>query len=299
MRIPNTDYVTLQDGRRIGISVFGDASSKLALFYFHGFPGSRREVGFADEVARQRGLAIIGVDRPGFGLSPSYPGRTFADWPRDVAAVADALEIDRFAVFGISGGCPYALACAELLPERVLATAIISGLGPLDAPGALQAMHFFNRQMLTLASKAPFIASSIVRRLARSLHRHPGVMIRWLITVSPPADKAILRTPLVRNVLRESFREGLRGDPEAIAQELQLIGRPWNIDPRSIRSPVYLWHGRADDYVPLSMGEYLSRIIPGCRAVFPEGQGHFMVVSFMDEILETLTRAAATRHSGG
>jgi pimeloyl-ACP methyl ester carboxylesterase len=42
-----------------------------------------------------------------------------------VAALADELGVERFATWGISGGGPPALACAALLPDRVLAAASI------------------------------------------------------------------------------------------------------------------------------------------------------------------------------
>jgi len=51
------------------------------------------------------GLHLIAPDRPGYGLSDFYPrGRTIADYPDDVVALADSLGVDRFAVFGASGG---------------------------------------------------------------------------------------------------------------------------------------------------------------------------------------------------
>ena len=52
-----------------------------------------------------------------------------------MAAIADALGIGRFAVLGHSGGGPHALACAALLPERVIAAVSVSGPAPFDADG--------------------------------------------------------------------------------------------------------------------------------------------------------------------
>ncbi len=72
---------------------------------------------------------------PGYGGSSPQPGRTVASVAADVAAVADALGIDRFAVMGHSGGGPHALACGALLPDRVLAVVAASGPAPYDAAG--------------------------------------------------------------------------------------------------------------------------------------------------------------------
>lgn len=68
------------------------------------------------------------------GRSDFQPGRTLLDWPDDVADLADALGIDRFAVLGYSGGAPYAAACAYRLPHRLTACGIVGGGGPAENP---------------------------------------------------------------------------------------------------------------------------------------------------------------------
>ena len=46
-------------------------------------------------------------------------GRSVADAAADIAALADELGFERFAVVGGSGGAPHALACGALLADRV------------------------------------------------------------------------------------------------------------------------------------------------------------------------------------
>ncbi|MBN8548324.1 MAG: alpha/beta hydrolase [Deltaproteobacteria bacterium] len=282
------NFITLRDSRRLGYALFGSPSLKDVVFYFHGFPGSRLEVGFAHEAALHAGITLIGLDRPGFGLSTDYPSRQILAWPSDVLEAADVLAIQKFSILGISGGTPYALACALKIPDRIRRVAVVSGLGSVEIPGALPQMNFFNRQMLHMAAKVPFAARLLVGRLTKALHKHPQAMIRWLMTVSPPSDKVILKRPDVRRILADNFREGLRGGGAGIAHELALIARPWGFSPKDISLPVLLWHGTADDYVPLCMGQYHSRVIPGCQSHFVEDGGHFMVISLIDEILAKL-----------
>ncbi len=74
---------------------------------------------------------IISVDRPGYGLSSPQPNRTILDHAKDVDYLANHLGLDSYAVLGISGGGPYALACAAMLPaDKLKAVSIIGGLGP-------------------------------------------------------------------------------------------------------------------------------------------------------------------------
>jgi pimeloyl-ACP methyl ester carboxylesterase len=66
-----------------------------------------------------RGLAVVVVDRPGFGGSSFERRRALLDWPGDVDALADRLGLERFAVVGYSSGSKYGIACASSLPVRI------------------------------------------------------------------------------------------------------------------------------------------------------------------------------------
>src|SRR4051794_40818955 len=83
----------------------------------HGTPSSGQLYAGTVALARERGIRLIGYDRPGYGGSSPQPGRTVAGAAEDVAAVLDALGVGRFATFGVSGGGPHALACAARLPD--------------------------------------------------------------------------------------------------------------------------------------------------------------------------------------
>lgn len=69
------------------------------------------------EIGADRGLRHVAYSRPGYRRSARAPGRSVADCAADVAAVADALGIERFFTIGRSGGGPHSLACAALLPD--------------------------------------------------------------------------------------------------------------------------------------------------------------------------------------
>ena len=91
-----------------------------ALLFFHGTPGARLMARFADPIARRHGIRIVAPERPGYGLSDVQPGRSIAQWPDDVAALADSLGLERFALAGVSGGAPYVAAYAHRMPRRRL-----------------------------------------------------------------------------------------------------------------------------------------------------------------------------------
>ncbi len=122
-----TRFVTTADGRRLAYCVGGDADG-FPVFALHGTPGGR--LLRRDDIYASVGVLGISYDRPGYGQSTRHQGRTVADGAGDIAAIADDLGLTTFAVFGVSGGGPHALAVAALLPDRVIRCATMVGIAP-------------------------------------------------------------------------------------------------------------------------------------------------------------------------
>ena len=112
--------VRVTGGRALAYTDIGEPGNA-TLFFFHGAPMSRLHLAYLENEFVAERIRVVSPDRPAYGGSSPQAGRSMADWPIDVAALADALHIDRFIVAGHSSGGPYAVACAALLPERVLA----------------------------------------------------------------------------------------------------------------------------------------------------------------------------------
>jgi pimeloyl-ACP methyl ester carboxylesterase len=225
---------------------------------------------------------LIAVDRPGMGLSDFQPHRTIVDWPADVVQVAAALGLDRFAVLGISGGGPYAAACAWKLPDRLTGAGIVSGLAPLDAPGASAGMGRQNRLAFQLVGRAALLGRILMATTAASVARRPDRVLER--GVAAAADKEYLERPEVRTILAESLSEAFRSGSRGPAWEMGLYARPWGFRLEDIRTPVHLWHGEQDANAPVTMGRYLATSIPGARATFYPGEGHLHFVDRLSEV---------------
>jgi pimeloyl-ACP methyl ester carboxylesterase len=82
--------IRLAGGRTVGFADYGIPDAT-AVLWCHGGPGSRLEPAYLRREATEAGLRIIGIDRPGYGLSTPQPGRTIAGWvPEALAAATDA-----------------------------------------------------------------------------------------------------------------------------------------------------------------------------------------------------------------
>ena len=126
--------VRTTDGRTLAVEEGGDPGGRPVLIH-EGTPNSRQLYGPHERDAAERGLRLIGYDRPGYGGSTPAPGRTVADCAADVRAICADLGIDRLAMWGISGGGPHVLACAALLPDLVTAAASLASPAPFGAVG--------------------------------------------------------------------------------------------------------------------------------------------------------------------
>ncbi len=283
-----SQQLTLRDGRRLGYSEFGAPGGR-PVFFCHGFPASRLEGHLGHEAAVRLNARLITPDRPGYGLSDFHAGRRITDWPRDLLELADSLSLDRFSVLGISGGGPYAIACAGRIAERITSLGIVCGLGRTDRSGDTAQMNAFARLSFAAARNAPALSQLFNRALAPALRRSPGLMFRLLASQLPAPDQEVLSDPGVFALFANSYREALRQGGRGAAHELTLYAQPWETEPGAIRVPCFVWHGEMDTTVPLPMGKRLAAAIPGCRARFYADEGHFSLpVRRMDEILSAL-----------
>jgi pimeloyl-ACP methyl ester carboxylesterase len=164
--------------------------------YFHGWPGARVEGRLGDDAARVSGVRLIAIDRPGMGLSTFQPSRGFVDWPDDVVEVAATLGLDRFAVLGISGGGPYAAACAWKLADRLTSAGIVSSLAPFDVPGAIASMGRRNRLTFQLVQHLSVLRRIVMARAAWSVSRRPERILESGVTAAE--DRQYLNRPNVR-----------------------------------------------------------------------------------------------------
>jgi pimeloyl-ACP methyl ester carboxylesterase len=269
--------ITLADGRRLGFAEFGDRQGK-PVFYFHGFPGSRLEAKLAERIALDCHVRFIGIDRPGYGLSDFKPDRRFTDWPDDVTELADTLGIDRFSILGVSGGGPYAAACAFKIPDRLDAVGIICGMGPADVPGLMLNMPWTYRQGLRLAGRFPEIATTLYAFPAFLFRNYPERMLSILSGKAARPDKTALKNNDLTAVLSASFREAFRQSLRWPAEDVVLYSRPWRFRLKDMRIRVHLWHGEKDWIVPPRMARFMARNIPDCRATFYPDEGHFSII---------------------
>lgn len=267
--------LVLNDGRTLH-AYDTESVGDLVVFWHHGTPnvGSPPAPLFA--AADRLGIRWVSYDRPGYGGSSPHAGRTIASAASDVAAVADALGFERFAVMGHSGGGPHALACAALLPERVLGVVTGAALAPFEAEG----LHWFAGMIDS--GRAALLAAGEGRE-AKARFEAFGVEYDPEFT---PADMAALGGDW--GWLGTVAGRGLESGPYGQIDDDIAYITPWGCDPADIVAPTLLLHGGLDRIVPAAHGEWLARHIPGAELRLSPGDGHISVLTGAVAALEWL-----------
>jgi pimeloyl-ACP methyl ester carboxylesterase len=285
MAINNTrQTIKLKDGRTLGYAEYGAPQGK-PIFYFHGFPSSRIDwpIFDSDAIATRLNARIIAADRPGAGLSDFKSGRQILDWPDDVIELADALQVDRFAVLGISGGGPYAAACAFKIPQRLTAAAIVCGMGPSEAPGAKDGTA------MLLTGKSAFMRKMLLMLMAMGFRRNPDRFLSQMKDTVAEPDKLLLAQSEIEQAFIYSIREAFRSGTRGAYHDAVLYKRPWGYQLQDISMSIHLWHGDLDTQVPVSVGQYVANAIPNCQAKFLPEEGHLSLAhNYIEEILDSL-----------
>ena len=284
--------IVLKDGSRLTAAIAGDPSLRRTVFFLHGFPGSRREAAFGHGAAAARGISLAAFDRPGFGLSDFQKNRRLLDWPATLVEAAAALGVSGFSVIGVSGGGPYAAACAYANPPQLRGVAIVSGLGPLDDRAQLRRFSGLNRLLLACGRSFPRLSALPLGLLAAYWKRRPDRMLARFERILKGSDREFLCAPGLRRLIAEDFMEALRGGPRGAIHEFRILTSGWGFRPEDISRPVFLWHGQADAYVPCSVGREMAKRLPRCSASFPPGEGHCLIQRIIGEVLDAVSPQA-------
>jgi pimeloyl-ACP methyl ester carboxylesterase len=246
-----------------------------AVFTLHGTPGSRLFWHEVVEDAEKRGIRLIAYDRPGYGGSDPAPGRAVIDAADDIAAIADALGVDRYAVYGGSGGGPHALANA-VRPERVVAVAALASVAPWDAAGLdwLDGMGQDNLDEFAAALEGEEpLRRYLEEQREAMVAGSPEAIAQTLDSLLCPPDRACLTGELAV-YLHEQVKEALRDGVDGWVDDDFVVTKPWGFDLDEISVPVQVWHGGQDQFVPVAHGRWLGERIPGAEEHIHGEDGH-------------------------
>ncbi|EJD48292.1 alpha/beta-hydrolase [Auricularia subglabra TFB-10046 SS5] len=283
--------LTLPDGRTLSYAVYGAPSGFPTVFYLHGFPSSHPEARQFHDAALARGVRLLAMNRPGFGSSTFQANRRLLDLPADLLALADNVGAQTFGIIGVSGGAPYALACALTLPkDRLRGVALVSGLYPttLGTAGMLT-------ELRALLWVAPLPGAGWLLRHVFSYSRaraeaNPNLMDD-MIKGRPAPDREVYE----RNEgnFKENTLDSVKGaTPEGAAWEARLYGSPWGFDLADVDlgpGRIVMWHGAVDANTPVAMAQKAASMLKNAELRVLDNEAHAStIIHTAGEVLQTL-----------
>ncbi|WP_299035637.1 alpha/beta fold hydrolase [uncultured Pseudokineococcus sp.] len=260
-------------GRVLRVHDSGSGGDAPALVWHHGSPQTGALLEPVLAAAARRDLRVVSYGRPSCGGSTPSPGRDVASAAGDVAAVADALGLSRLAVVGASGGGPHALACAALLPDRVLGAVSLAGPAPFTAD-----FPWYEG----MADEGPLRAARRGRDARARYVEHD----RFDESSFVDTDWAALAgrwAPLGEDVGRAAA-EG----PDGLVDDDVALAAPWGFDVARVGCPVLLVHGGRDRVVPPSHSDWLLRRCPRAELWVRPRDGHVAVLDALPVALDWL-----------
>jgi pimeloyl-ACP methyl ester carboxylesterase len=278
--------VAVGDDRQLGFAEFGDPQGR-AVFWLHGTPGARRQIPTeARDYAERRHIRLIGVDRPGIGSSTPFQYRNVLEFADDLRTIADVLGIDEMAVVGLSGGGPYALACAAAMPERVVVTAVLGGVAPTTGPDAIGGgVMAFGAALAPVVELVGVPLSFVATGLIRLIRPVGSRAVDMYGRVSPEADRALLARPEFKAMFLDDLLNGSRKQMAAPFADVVVFARDWGFRLEEVKGPVRWWHGDRDHIVPFEHGQHVVSRLPDAELYHLPGESHLAGLGRAEEIL--------------
>ncbi|MCP2266044.1 alpha/beta fold hydrolase [Promicromonospora thailandica] len=287
--------VQLSDGRDLEYEVEGPDAGPVVLFH-HGMPGSAVPMETVSGSMTERGYRVVTYSRAGYGASSPAPGRTVADTGADGVELLRHLGVARHLVVGWSAGGPHALGSAAAAPDDVDGVLLVAPFAPFDAAGLdyVAGMGAQNVVQFGTVEQGEAAMRALVGQMAAAVTGdQPVGESAELASLLPPPDLAALAGEYgAQNAAHMGY--ALSRDDEGWFEDLNALTSPWGFDLDAVTAPVELWHGTADQMVPVAHGQWLGEHLPAAVVHVEPGHGHISVaIGSLGEKLDAL--AARTR----
>lgn len=290
-KVATARQAQLKDGRRLGFAEYGDPTGKPVIM-FHDLWGNRTLRHPDDTILKQLGVRLIGIDRPGYGMSTRKPNHNLMDMVDDTMMLAKGLNISKFAVLGYSAGAPYALACAYRFPEIITGCAIVSSLPPMDDAQGFQAVNANYARLFQLAQNMePFFRILMRGFFWFDVRRDPAYYIKELTATMPSIDQNIMSTPQVFDSRRMMWDEIQKNGSDAFVDEMVTLVKSWGFRLQSVRVPVDIWWGESDTMSAPVVGKRMADFIPNSTLHLEPQAGHLILFSHWQAILESILKS--------
>jgi len=273
--------LTLRDGREMAYTDYGVEEGS-PLVFCHGSPGSEYDLYALDAQCAHVGARVVAPSRPGYGDSTPHPAGSLSDWADDFGELLDALGIEKCHLLGFSGGGPFAMSCAQRMPDRIEKLGLLASMGPWNQCRELyleptRALWEFGRDHREQCEAQLMVGGADVDGALRLLQNSFGKAERDVICIEPYRDG-------FKQSVRRMIAQGYRG----LLNDIRLQASSWPFSLEEIQVTTISWHGGADALMPVSVSEQVAVEIPNCRFKHLDGEGHYFWMLHWERVIGEL-----------
>lgn len=195
------------------------------------------------------------------------------------AADADTARLaaqcpDGARLIGFSLGAFTALEIARLAPAKVAALHLVSPAAPLQLGEFLDAMA--GGPLFRMARQRPALFRTVARLEQWIARAAPRFLFDQLMATAQGGDIALARDPQFRSGMAGVLKTGLGRTSAGFVRVVEGYVRDWRSTLGSVRAPVTIWQGDADNWTPPEMAAALAKSLAGAVSVHTiPGASHY------------------------
>jgi hypothetical protein len=256
---------------------------KRKILFFHGFPGSSRQIDIFNSELQSQDLEVLCFDRPGYHHTQIKTADSLNVTIKIAMELVSTLSWTKFDVVTVSGGTPFGIGLALQYPESVSAVRVISGLGDLSLPSVRKnfpILSVFGLRVL------PIVPSQIIRN---ALHINPGKRNPVIDFFLPPskADFELTNNKEVRDSLNQSLSEALEQGFLGPKQDSPVFLSNWSEGAAHLKAPIHFWHGDLDNVISKKVSESMAPLFPNGKMTLVKNHGHLSLpITWIEQILK-------------
>ena len=270
------------EGRKLVYLETGDTTG-FPIFFAHGSPGTCLEGHIFSEKAKQYGFRFISVERPGMGHTLAVSKRHMSDAGNDILLLADMLNIDKFGVMGWSGGGAPAIATAYVTPSSRLKFCLVcAGYTNLNFKGAYKLIPPVDRIGYLLANYFPFGLRAMFAMLGFFAVHYPEQYLKSISNSISVKDIKYLGDPKIRKLFLSDQASCFESGAKGVSIDAKLNYLPWDFELSDVMSPVDIFHGTNDHFVPFCFSEQSQHDLSSANLHQLDKEGHLFPFHHQD-----------------
>ncbi len=277
---------------KLDFAQFGLATGR-AVFFFHGWPGSAKQGFFLDDVAKELGLRIIAVNRPGIGGTKFVSGRKLLDWPPMIAELAADLKLESYSIIAISGGAPYALACAYAEPKLLDQVLIVCGAPLFKLISGTNSLFWVYRVLLFFYRISPWFLSKLINFYGIIWPLKLHLPFLKLLSLSfCEKDKKVFEKQINFKVMLDSMQDEIQAGGEVLLTDAEVYITDPGFLLSDIKKKIIWWHGHKDLNIPIKYAREMTALLPDVELHETVDDGHFSIaITEMDTIIRSVFKS--------